>query len=310
MKIKEYQYRVIGTNQNPPPKVQANAGQDLLGSPKYEIIPLLGLVGEVGSLLSEYKKMLRDGANHEEFHKLVSEELGDILWYVATVATTFNLDLEKVATANISKIESRWHSPDEKHGFYDEECSGDQKLPRKFSITFSTKEEEGIKKVILKDNLGGEEIGDPVSDNTYEDDGYRFHDILHLTFWCYFGWTPIFRKILRKKYEGTYKKRDSKTDEAQDSGRPQVIEEGIIAAAYVYAEENKFLEGTNTIDWQLLRHLKQMTKKLEVGDRSTFEWNEALLEGFKIWRKLIQNGGGTVEGDLHEQKLKYTAPEK
>jgi len=37
---------------------------------------LLGLAGEAGGLLSEYKKFLRDGSAHKLFKQRVGEELG------------------------------------------------------------------------------------------------------------------------------------------------------------------------------------------------------------------------------------------
>jgi hypothetical protein len=40
------------------------------------IVPLLGLAGETGELLSEYKKQLRDGDSHQLFRERVAEELG------------------------------------------------------------------------------------------------------------------------------------------------------------------------------------------------------------------------------------------
>ena len=51
------------------------------------IVPMLGLAGETGQLLSEYKKHLRDGEAHRLFKERVSEELGDLLWYMANVAS-------------------------------------------------------------------------------------------------------------------------------------------------------------------------------------------------------------------------------
>jgi len=43
---------------------------------------LLGLAGEAGTLLSEYKKHLRDGDAHQLHKERVAEELGDLLWYL------------------------------------------------------------------------------------------------------------------------------------------------------------------------------------------------------------------------------------
>jgi NTP pyrophosphatase (non-canonical NTP hydrolase) len=47
---------------------------------------LLGLVGEVGSLVSALKKKRRDTDGFPGYHDAVLEELGDVLWYVSAVA--------------------------------------------------------------------------------------------------------------------------------------------------------------------------------------------------------------------------------
>jgi NTP pyrophosphatase (non-canonical NTP hydrolase) len=47
---------------------------------------LLGLVGEVGSLLSALKKKRRDTDAFFGYHEAVVEELGDVLWYISRVA--------------------------------------------------------------------------------------------------------------------------------------------------------------------------------------------------------------------------------
>ena len=49
-----------------------------------------------------------------------------------------------------------------------------------------------------------------------------------------------------------------------------------------------------------------MTRKLEVGDRSAWEWDRALLSGFTVWRELTTNGGGCVVGDLNGPSLEFT----
>ena len=63
------------------------------------VVPMLGLAGETGQLLSEYKKHLRDGDAHRLFMERVSEELGDLLWYIANVASKFDLPLDEIAIA-------------------------------------------------------------------------------------------------------------------------------------------------------------------------------------------------------------------
>jgi NTP pyrophosphatase (non-canonical NTP hydrolase) len=306
MDFKEYQFRARRTDQNP--GISEKGKEDPRDIKRFEAIPLLGLVGEVGGLLSEYKKMLRDGTAYEQFHDQVAEELGDILWYVATVATKFNLNLEDIAKQNILKAEDRWHPPGEKPPLYDSKCPENQRLPRKFSYSFSHKNFEGVEKLVLTDNITGKQVGAPLTDNAYDDDGYRYHDVMHLAFMACLGWSPVMRKLLRSREVGLIKHRDRETDEAQDGGRAQVIEEGVVAAAYVYAEKHAFLEDLEVIDWQLLRHIKQMTDKVEVKTRTAWEWNETLKAGFKAWRALIKHKGGTIDGDLEAGSLTFKAP--
>jgi NTP pyrophosphatase (non-canonical NTP hydrolase) len=107
MRLNEYQVRAAQTDQLP------RNGQPLAtrGVPsKSELVPLLGLTGEVGSLLSEYKKVLRDGPVHLRFTEQVEEEFGDLLWYLASVATKFGLSLDEIARKNLIKVKDRWQN--------------------------------------------------------------------------------------------------------------------------------------------------------------------------------------------------------
>ena len=302
MDIKEFQTRARLTDQNP--DITWPSEGPVKEPKKHNVIPLIGLVGEVGGLLSEYKKMLRDGTLHEHFPEQVAEELGDILWYVATVATKFGLDLDRIAKENLAKTEDRWHEPEKKKKLYDESLPKNQQLPRNFSYTFTHEEVKGEQRLVITDNETGEKFGAALKDNAYEDDGYRFHDIMHLAFAVHLGWSPVWRKLLLDAKKLV--KRPGKIDDAEDGGRPQVIDEGIVHAAYVYADQHKgFLAGVGAVDWQLLRHIKQMTAKLEVKDRSTWEWNRALVDGFSIWRKLREYKRGVVSGDLVTNTLTF-----
>jgi NTP pyrophosphatase (non-canonical NTP hydrolase) len=58
--------------------------------------PLLGLFGEVGSLLAEVKKKQRDTDSYAGYEPAVLEELGDTLWYLANLATRAGLSLPEL----------------------------------------------------------------------------------------------------------------------------------------------------------------------------------------------------------------------
>lgn len=73
------------------------------------VYPTLGLASEAGELAGKVKKIFRDhgGKVDEETRAAIEKELGDVLWYVAQVATDFNLSLEDVGKKNIEKLASR-----------------------------------------------------------------------------------------------------------------------------------------------------------------------------------------------------------
>jgi NTP pyrophosphatase (non-canonical NTP hydrolase) len=71
--------------------------------------PALGLAGEAGEVAEHAKKAIRDdgGEISEERRTAMAKELGDVLWYVAQLASELGLDLDDVARANLDKLLSR-----------------------------------------------------------------------------------------------------------------------------------------------------------------------------------------------------------
>ena len=71
--------------------------------------PALGLCGEAGEAAEKVKKAIRDdgGVLTEERRAALAAELGDVLWYVAQLATEAGLDLDAVAAGNLDKLLSR-----------------------------------------------------------------------------------------------------------------------------------------------------------------------------------------------------------
>jgi NTP pyrophosphatase (non-canonical NTP hydrolase) len=69
----------------------------------------LGLVGEAGEIANKVKKIMRDNnGNLEELAKAdIFDELGDVLWYCASLADELGVNLEDVAKLNLIKLEDR-----------------------------------------------------------------------------------------------------------------------------------------------------------------------------------------------------------
>ena len=265
------------------------------------LVPLLGLAGEVGELLSEYKKHLRDGAAHRLFRERVAEELGDLLWYVANVATKFDISLDEIAAANLDKTLARWRGLKEATTKpFDALCPEEERLPRQFALQI--REERRGDRVFMHATIDGAPIGDPLTDNAHAADGYRYHDVFHAAYAAVLGWSPVMRANLKRK-----RKSDARTDEVEDGGRAAVIEEGISALVFSYARDHRWLEGISTIDYDLLRTIKGMTSHLEVAARTAGEWEAAIVLGYEMFRCVVQHAGGRILVNLDERSMQFVA---
>ena len=66
---------------------------------------LMGFIGEVGEVYSLLAKNIRDETDFEP--EKIKKELGDCLWFIATICNDFGLSLDDVAKANLDKLLSR-----------------------------------------------------------------------------------------------------------------------------------------------------------------------------------------------------------
>lgn len=289
MDFDDYQEKAVLTDQFPDKKSDAAL-----------MIPLLGIAGETGTLLSEFKKKIRDKESYDGFRERAEEELGDILWYLSNVASHLGLSLSAIAAKNLHKTQERWPiAPDqaEIEDFFDSEYPASEQLPRELQI--SVAEGEVGKIARLRVLPEGTVVGDQLTDNAYEDDGYRFHDVMHLAHMAVLGWSPVLRRFL-----GCKRKSNRIVDEIEDGARAAILEELIVAFVYANARERRHYDGIKHLDSELLSMIKRFVSHLEVRKRRTQDWERAILQGYAAFRYLLQHRRAVLKIDLRSRELK------
>lgn len=292
MTLEEYQKRSGGTVQSYNSKDQENY-----------FLGYLGLAGEAGSVLTTLKKLIRDGEGFGSFNEKLTEELGDVLWYISSIASHNNISLEKIAAVNLLKTQDRFEELDlMKIPRLDLAYS--EQFPDSFIINFVEEEGENdllqVKMIWEKKSEESIELGDPLTDNSRIPNDYRYHDIFHLGHIAYLGWSPVIRHLMKLK-----RKSDSITLDAEDRGRPQVAEEAVTLIVYNYAKGNRMLRSSDRIDTELLNTIKQLVVDLEVANVSSYQWEKAIIESYRVFHQVVENKGGKVLVSPAERKLQY-----
>ncbi|WOI33993.1 nucleoside triphosphate pyrophosphohydrolase family protein [Tritonibacter scottomollicae] len=347
-----------------------------------EVTPiLLGLFGEVGSVMSTSKKLHREKGAFTGFRRDVEEELGDTLWYVAALCRRLDVKLSDmfarvldgkgyavsiaanadpahpvarimtakdiapldfvllrlgeqaakllsldvtadtakdqvldfvrvyieavqaahvsfstVLSSNMAKACGRFIAPNSDDlPDFDSGFPVEEQLPRQFEIEIS---QRANSRSYLRWN--GVFIGDPLSDNISDEDGYRFHDVFHFANAAILHWSPTFRALIKHK-----RKSKKHVDEAQDSGRAIVIDEGLSAYIFSYAKSVNFFEDQKTVSFDLLKAVRNFVRGYEVEACPLHLWEYAILQGYKVFREVRRNNGGIIVGNRDERTLRY-----
>lgn len=115
-------------------------------------------------------------------------------------------------------------------------------------------------------------------------------------------WSPVIRALLTPKRK---RKSVPAIDEVEDGARAAVTEEAISAVVFAHARDHSFFEGNPPLDYEILRTIKLMVRPFEVRDRAPREWEEAILRGYEVWRKMRANKGGVFVGDADQRIVRY-----
>lgn len=271
------------------------------GKEANKLVPFLGLIGEAGSVITELKKNLRDGNAYTNYKNKLKEELGDVLWYISTIATENGINLEEIAANNLLKIKDRF---DLEHSdnfiIYDADYPPEEQFPREFEIQFAIVNEDGKEKVRIINNVTKKQIGNDITDNSYQDDGYRFHDVFHFGYVAYLGWSPVMRDLMEIK-----RKSNDTTDEIEDGGRAGVVEELVSLYIYSHAMDHQLFKYSNSVDTEILKTVQKLVSGIEVRNCTQKQWETAIINSYKVYDELRVNNGGRVLVSIKNRRLIY-----
>jgi len=261
-------------------------------SPEFEAA-LIALAGKAGLLLNEFS-----GGSIAENRDLLSSHLSKIFSALVHAATIADVDLEQAADNNIRKINSRWPRTRQYAPLFDSEFSESEQLPRKIEMHIV---ETGVGgKTCVIQLCNGVEIGSRLTDNKIVEDDYRFHDVFHLAYAAVLGWSPCLRALLRVK-----RKSKPEVDEAQDGARAILIEEGVATLVFHHALRLNYFAALKSLDYPLLKQVRDFVTGYEVDRCPLWQWEEAILDGFEVFRKLRSHRRGIVVADLLERSIKF-----
>jgi hypothetical protein len=206
------------------------------------------------------------------------------------------LAFAEVARSNLRKARGAFIVPHPEDLIdFDAKFGVEEQLPRTFKIRVN---QRGSGRSYLQWN--GVFIGDPLTDNIADPDGYRFHDVFHFAYSAILHWSPVMRALIKHK-----RKSKPDYDEAQDSGRAIVVEEGLTAWIFTRAKELNFFEGQDRVSLGMLKTIGEFVTGYEVSQCPLKLWERAILEGYGVFRQIRAAEGGWVIGDRALRTIRY-----
>ena len=86
---------------------------------------------------------------------------------------------------------------------------------------------------------------------------------------------------------------------------PGIIEEAVSAVVFSRAKKMRFYEGIDHVDYDMLKTITEFVRGFEVDQAPLWQWEAAILNGYRVFRALRDNSGGWVSVDLVNRVLGY-----
>lgn len=213
---------------------------------------LMRLAASAGELAGKY-----GDASHRDANSNLLVDLTRFFSVLLEAANEAGVTLDKAASKNLTKIQDRWPIERKFPIFFDERFPEEEKLPRKLEIEIFERivnEGSSNERRYVIQRCNGILIGDRLTDNIMKPDDYRFHDVFHYAYAAILGWSPVTRALFRLK-----RKSDPAIDEAQDSARAILIEEGVATFLFGIGKQLRFFEDQTSGDlsFTLLKTVRQ-----------------------------------------------------
>jgi NTP pyrophosphatase (non-canonical NTP hydrolase) len=236
--------------------------------------------------------------------------LSEMAWHLSAIANLYSLSLDEIVAFNCDKVRFRAErgAPTPLH---DAQRGPKEQFPRAFDVAFVCVGPQRSRMYFQ-----GRRLGDDLTDNFYEEDGYRFHDVIHLAFIAHLGWSPVVRGLMERKR----KSQNDRADEVEDGGRAQVVEELVIKAIHSEGERQaksagrclagepmRHFPNRRLITFRFLKMLRTYVEGLEAWKNKFWEWENGIYDGCDVFFKLRQEKQGTVHVDLENRQLSFTA---
>lgn len=212
--------------------------------------------------------------------------------------------LEEIAVDSIEKNRKYWSDPEAGAPVFD----GDgvfphyEMLPRNFKIKFIDIKKESDENDIRRNEtiiiMNDVQLGDRLTDNTPEESGYRYHDVFHMMAATCLGWSPVFRRMLKKK-----RKSNKIIDENEDGARAAIIEEAVVSQVYRYGKQIDFNENAN-LDENIIKLIMEMTTEYECNRLEGRDWKLYVKRSIELFGKIRGGFEGTIEFDAEKRNYK------
>lgn len=252
---------------------------------------------EFDTTLIELGQITGKFLNAEYIFDNPEDKISTFLKAFFSTVDALGIEFSSVIDFNIQKASSRFIRPDnEDLPTFDDDFPEFEQLPYSFEIEFMKRTENHL---ALRWN--DVFIGDPLTDSSKDEDGYRFHDVFHFSYAAILHWSPTLRSLIKQK-----RKSKPKVDHDEDGGRAIVVEEGLSAWIFNIAkEDDKYFEGETSLTFDMLKHVGQFVKGFEVESCPLILWEEAILKGYEVFREVRKNEGGIVVGDRKKRTIEY-----